>query len=145
MLQVWSSTATDIFYVLPTDNPGNLSFPFQSCATLNQYLLDNNGTLPVVSNVEYHFLPGEHHVDSTLSIRKGSNISLIGTTIKDNLLPVVSVDIYKLYISMTCSFNVTITKLSFREYVDVTKGKRYEYGETKTKLGLFVFGCYIFL
>ena len=32
-----------------------------ACATLSQCLLDN-GTLPVVSNVEYHFLPGDHHV-----------------------------------------------------------------------------------
>ena len=50
-----------VFYVLP-DNSTNASCSLQPCATLSQYLLDNNGSLPVVSNVEYHFLPGEHHV-----------------------------------------------------------------------------------
>jgi len=43
------------FFVLPDDST-NVSCPSQPCATLSQYLLDNNGTLPVVSNVEYHFL-----------------------------------------------------------------------------------------
>ena len=52
--------ATEILYVLP-DNSTNVSCPSQHCATLSQYLLDS-GTLPVVSNVEYHFLLGEHRV-----------------------------------------------------------------------------------
>ena len=56
-----STVSHQIFYVLP-DNSTNASCLFQPCATLGQYLLDNNGTLPVVSNVEYLFLPGEHHV-----------------------------------------------------------------------------------
>ena len=55
------STATEVFYVLP-DNSPNLSCPSHQCATFSQYFLDNNDTLPVVSNVEYHLLPGEHHI-----------------------------------------------------------------------------------
>ena len=51
------TAAQQVFYVSP-DNSTNTSCPFQPCATLSQYLLDNNGSLPVVSNVEYHFLPG---------------------------------------------------------------------------------------
>ena len=139
---IWSSTASDIFYVIP-DNPGSLSCPFQPCATLTQYSLDNNGTLPVVSNVQYRFLPGEHYVNFTLSVQRGSNISLIGTTTKDNLLPVVLVDIHKSYISVNHSINVTIAKLSFREYVgNVIKIVRHEHGDSETKFGLFVFDCY---
>ena len=47
-----ASTAVEqIYYVLP-DNSTNTSCMFQPCATLSQYLLDNNGSLPVVSNVE---------------------------------------------------------------------------------------------
>ena len=60
-IQIWISTATEILYVLPDNSANAVSCPSQPCATLSQYLLDN-GTLPVVSNVEYHFLPGEHHV-----------------------------------------------------------------------------------
>ena len=50
-----------MFYVIP-DDPTNISCPSQPymCATLSQYLLDNNGTLPVLSNAGYHFLLGEH-------------------------------------------------------------------------------------
>ena len=58
------STATKLFYVLP-DNSTTASCPSQPCATLSQYWLPN-GTLPVVSNVEYHFLPGEHHVPTSM-------------------------------------------------------------------------------
>ena len=64
--QVWISTATEVLYVLP-DNSTNVSCPSQPCATLSQYLLDN-GTLPVVSNVEYHFLPGEHHIPANMTL-----------------------------------------------------------------------------
>jgi len=58
---VWLATATKIFYVL-LDNSSHTSCPSQPCATLSEYLLDNNDTLPVESNVEYHFLPGEQHL-----------------------------------------------------------------------------------
>ena len=55
-----------VLHVLPDNSSTNASCPSQQpCATLSQYLLDN-GTLPVVSNVEYHFLPGEHHVPANM-------------------------------------------------------------------------------
>ena len=59
-----TSAANEIFYVLPDNSTNAVSCPSQPCATLSQYMLDN-GTLPVVSNVEYQFLPGEHHVPAT--------------------------------------------------------------------------------
>ena len=72
------ATATTIFYVLPDDSTTD-SCPSQLCATLSQYLLDNNGTLPVVSNVEYHFLPGEYHQDNIL-IQYANNFTITGAT-----------------------------------------------------------------
>jgi len=57
----WLATATQVFYISP-NSTANISCPSQPCATLSQYILDNNGTLPVVSNVKYYFLPGEHHL-----------------------------------------------------------------------------------
>ena len=59
--QIWISTATKILYILPDNSTDAVSCPSQPCATLSQYFLDN-GTLPVVSNVEYYFLPGEHYM-----------------------------------------------------------------------------------
>ena len=50
------TSASDVLYILP-DYPPNTSCPSQPCATLSQYFLDYNGTLPVVSNVEYRLLP----------------------------------------------------------------------------------------
>ena len=68
--QMWmisKCTTTDVLYVLP-DNSTNVSCPSQPCATLSQYLLDN-GTLPIMSNVEYHFLSGEHHVSAYMTLQ----------------------------------------------------------------------------
>ena len=72
------STATELLHVLPDNSTNAVSCPSQPCATLSQYLLDN-GTLPVVSNVEYHFLPGEHHVPANMILQDLHNFSIIGT------------------------------------------------------------------
>ena len=78
-IHICLATATLIFYVQP-DNSTNVSCPSQPCATLGQYLLDNNGTLPVVSNVEYHFLPGEHQVPSDVVLQYLTNVTIAGAT-----------------------------------------------------------------
>ena len=76
IIHIWLTIATQIFYVLP-DNPINVSCSSQPCATLSQYLLDNNGTLPVVSNVEYHFLPGEHQIPTGAKLNLLYNFTLM--------------------------------------------------------------------
>jgi len=83
-VEICISTATKVLYVLP-DNSTNISCPSQPCATLSQYLLDN-GTLPVVSNVEYHFLPGEHHVPANMVLQNLHNFSIVGTVSKSSVL-----------------------------------------------------------
>ena len=65
IVEINISTATKILYVLPDNSTNAAGCPSQPCATLRQYLLDD-GTLPVVSNVEYHFLPGKHHVPANI-------------------------------------------------------------------------------
>ena len=80
-IQICISTATGILYVLPDNSTDAVSCPSQPCATLSQYLLDN-GTLPVVSNVEYHFLPGEHHVPANMILESLHNLSIIGIVSK---------------------------------------------------------------
>ena len=78
LVEICISTATEILYVLPDNSTDSVSCPSQPCATLSQYLLDN-GTLPVVSNVEYHFLPGEHHVPANMILQDLHNFSIVGT------------------------------------------------------------------
>ena len=50
------------------DNSANANCSPQPCATLSQHILDN-GTLPDVTNVEYHFLPGEHQVPANIVLK----------------------------------------------------------------------------
>ena len=87
--------------------------PSQPCATLSQYLLDN-GTLPVVSNVEYHFLPGEHHVPANIVLQNLYNFSIIGTVNKSSS-PVVLVGCSHSYvINIIDSHFVNIYNVVFR-------------------------------
>ena len=92
-------TAIKVFYVLP-DNSTNVSCPSLLCATLNQYFL-GNGTLPVLSNVEYHFLPGKHYVPDNFILRSLFNFSLVGIVSKPSSLPVLvdcfHSDVLKIY------------------------------------------------
>ena len=112
-VQVWITTATKILYVSP-DNSTNVNCPSQPCATLSQYLLDN-GTLPVVSNVEYHFLPGEHHVPANMILQNLYNFSIIGT-VNNSSSPVVLVGCSQSYvINITESFNITVENVTLKQ------------------------------
>ena len=102
-------TATEILYVLP-DNVSDVNCPSQPCATLGQYLLDN-GSLPVLSDVEYHFLPGEHHVVNSINIHDALNLSLIGF----GLLPAKLICRPQSHVSMVFSYNATIRNLVFNQ------------------------------
>ena len=123
-IQMCTSMATKILYVM-TDNSTNISCSFQPCATLSEYLLDN-GTLPVVSNVQYYFLPGEHHVPTNMLLQDLCNFSIIGT-VKESPPPVVLVGCLQSYvISVTNSYNVTIANVMFRQ-CDQTHLNKYKY------------------
>ena len=74
VIQLWISVATRKFFVLPD----NSTCTFQPCAIFSEYLLDN-GTLPFVSNVQYYFLPGEHHIPANILLQGLQNFSIIGT------------------------------------------------------------------
>ena len=104
-------TATKILYVLP-DNVSDVNCPSQPCATLGQYLLDNNGSLPVLSDVEYHFLPGEHYLTNIINVEKAFNFSLNGIGLSPASLVCWS-QVY--YVSVVYSYNVTIRNLVFNQ------------------------------
>ena len=110
------SLADEILYVLPDNSTNAVSCPSQPCATLSQYVLDN-GTLPVVSNVEYHFLPGEHHVPANMTLQNLHNFSIIGTVSKPSPLAVlVLADCSQLYIiNIIDSYNVTLANVMLKQ------------------------------
>ena len=108
--QILISTAAEILYVLPDNLTNTVSCPSQPCATLSQYVQDN-GTLPVESNVEYHFLPGEHHVPANLVLQNLYNFSIIGKT-KSSVVLVGCSRSYVIYIIY--SHFVTISNVEFK-------------------------------
>ena len=125
-------TATKILYVLP-DNVSDVNCPSQPCATLGQYLLDN-GSLPVLSDVEYYFLPGEHHITYDLEISYASNILLTGVSLS-------SVELVcqpQSYLVVLQSYNATIRNLVFNQ----CDGDLLYYFGMDTIAGLILYECF---
>ena len=135
MMLFATAMTTTIFYVLPDDST-TVSCPSQPCATLSQYLLDNNGTLPVVSNVEYHFLPGEYHQDNIL-IQYANNFTLIGATKNGSLLAVWVGSCYHLFylLEIKHSYNVNIVNMVFKR-CEVSNYATYLYFSCCTSSGI---------
>ena len=108
-----STTTHQVFYVSP-DNSTNAiaSCTVQPCATLGQYLLDN-GSLPVVSNVEYHFLPGEHRVPTNMTLKNLHNFMIIGSQ-SFVLSSTVIIGDTQSYVKILDSINVTINNVAFK-------------------------------
>ena len=114
MLLLASAATQQVFYVSP-DNSTNNSCPFQPCATLSQYLLDNNGSLPVVSNVEYHFLPGEHHLPTNMTLQYLHNFTMTGILSYTVSAAVLFINL-KEHVKIYNSINVTISNVVFKAY-----------------------------
>ena len=106
------SKATKVFYVLPDDS-FNASCSSQPCHTLDKYLLINNGTLPTKTNVEYRFLPGEHHVPVNMVLTNLNNFSIIGD-VSEPLSQALLVGCDHFYVlKITASYNVSIRNIRF--------------------------------
>ena len=110
-VEIYISAATEILYVIPENTTNAACCPSQPCATLSHLLV--NSTLPVMSNVEYHFLPGEHHVPANMILQGLHNFSIIG--IFHNSSPVVLVGCLQWYvINILDSHFVTIKNVVFK-------------------------------
>ena len=107
------TATTQIFYVIPDGNSTNKSCPSYPCATLRQYLMDN-GTMAVISNVEYRFLQGQYYITSNMKMWGLSNFSFIGIT-DNHLSPVEFICWPSFYIGIFYSHNVTITNVVFNQ------------------------------
>ena len=85
------------------------------CYTLNQYWSDNSA-LPVVSNVEYQFLPGEHNVPTNMMLQNLQNFSIIGIVNETSLLPaLIGCSQSSYIINITDSHSVTIANVMFKQ------------------------------
>ena len=137
-VEICISTATEIFYVLP-DNFTTVSCPSQPCATLSQYWL-HNGTLPVVSNVKYQFLPGEHYVPANMVLQNLYNFTIMGA-VSNLSSPVVLVcsHVQSYVIDIKNSHFVTIENVWFKHY-----GTLFNKKMTYTNLQMYCcFSCRI--
>ena len=94
-------TALETFYVLPDDATNITCSPQNNCGTLSQYLLDNN-TLAAVDNVEYHFLPGEYYIYTSIEMRDVSNVSITGSS---HLTPAKFVCLSQAFVAILYSYS----------------------------------------
>ena len=107
-VQIQKFRATKVYYILP-DSSTNGNCSSQSCATLSQY----NGKLPDVTNVEYHFLPGEHQVPANMVLTNLQNFSIIGD-VSNSISPAVLVGCDHSYVlKINTSNNVSIRNIRF--------------------------------
>ena len=130
------SLLTDVLVILP-DNPVNTSCPSQPCATLSQYLLDNNGTLPVLSNVEYHLLPGEHHVPLYHGFFSLYNFTFVGITGQYSP-PVVLISCLKSFLKIFDSQYVIIRNIIFKPCQTIQSYQQHN----GVKTNLFLDTCF---
>ena len=118
-------STTNILYVM-SDNSIDTNCSFHPCATLSQYLSDN-GTLPVVVNVEYHFLPGEHQVPDNIVLNDLHNFSIIGVVNKSSS-SVVFIGCFHSYIfKILASRNVVIRNVMFKRCYSNIPQLQYPY------------------
>ena len=138
LLTSWINVAilTDVLFILP-DNPSNTSCPFHPCATLSQYLLDYNGTLPVVSNVEYKLLPGEHYVPLNMKLHGLYNFTFIGITEKSSTFVVV-INCLGSFLEIIDSEYLIIRNVVFRQCKTAPSNEQYHGIETN----LFIGSCW---
>ena len=106
------SAANKILYVLP-NNSTNTSCAYQPCTTLGRYLSED-GTLPDVANVEYHFLPGEHQIPANMVLKNLHNFSIIGIVGRSSLQVVLVGCVHSHVLKISASHYVNIRNVSFK-------------------------------
>ena len=140
IIAVWSAwinlsiLADDILCILP-DYPSNVSCPCQPCATLSQYLAAYNGTLPVVSNVKYNLIPGEHLVPSNMKLHDLHNFTFIGLA-DTHTLPVELISCSGSYLEITESEHLIIRNIVFRQCKASPRDQQYSGFEANLVLHL---------
>ena len=108
VVEVQKFRATKVYCIIP-DNSINGSCSSESYITLSKY----SDRLPVVTNVEYRFLPGEHQIPANLTLRNLVNFSIIGD-VSDSSSPAVLIGCDHSYVlKISESQNVSIRNMRF--------------------------------
>ena len=110
--QCRETPANKILYVLP-DSLTNTTCTYQPCTTLSKYVSDD-GSLPDVANVEYHFLPGEHQVPANLILKNLYKFSIIGIVCKGSLQAVLVGCFHSQVLKIYTSHYVNIRNMTFK-------------------------------
>ena len=138
-------TATQMFYVLPV-NTNYTNCPSQPCATLSHYL-KNKTVLSSISDVEFHFLPGEHHVTSSLKMQNVANFSLVGLSM-NNSMSVVIICKSQSFVAFLYSSNITVSNIMFSQCDGNIKHLlfkniwQFDQHDQDIIVSLFLFECY---
>ena len=147
MFLTWTSscTATRLFYVLPA-NDTHTNCPSQPCVTLSSYL-EEKSILSSTSDVEFHFLPGEHHVTSNMEMWNVSNFSIIGVGINTSKSAVIICKLQS-FVAFLHSHNITVSNIIFNQCDGNIKRIllkdiwQFDQHEQDTIVSLLLFECY---
>ena len=140
-----TTTIASYFYVLPV-NTNQTNCPSQPCATLSHYL-KNKTVLSSISDVEFHFLPGEHHVTSNMEMWHVANFSLVGLSV-NNSISVVIICKSQSFVAFLYSYNITVSNIIFSQcdgnikYLLFKNIWQYDQHEPDIIVSLFLFECY---
>ena len=144
---VSTCTATKFFYVLPA-NDTHTSCPSQPCVTLGDYLKNKGVTSSISeSDVEFRFLPGEHHVTSNMKMWNVSNVSLVGLKV-DNLMSVVLICKSQSFVAFLHSYNITVSNIIFNQcdgnikHILFKEIWQFDQHKQDIIVSLFLFECY---
>ena len=107
-VQILVCSGIKIYYIVP-NGTNTTNCPFQPCATLDYYLL-NNGSFSTVSDVQFHILVGEHILTSSLIITEVCNFTMLGITDSNSQKVIVKLDL-ETSIIICNSNNVTFSNL----------------------------------
>ena len=108
VVEIQKFRATKVYCIIP-DNSINGSCSSESYITLSKY----SDRLPVVTNVEYRFLPGEHQIPANMTLTNLTNFSIIGD-VSDSSSPAMLIGCDHSYVlKISESQNVSIRNIRF--------------------------------
>ena len=118
------------------------SCPSKPCAALSHYL-QNKTALSSISDVEFRFLPGEHHVTFNMEMWHVANFSLIGFSVNKSM-SVVIICKSQSFVAFLYSYNISVSNIIFRQYDGNIKDLSFKdiWLYDQHEVSLFLFECY---
>ena len=107
--KVYTSTSTELFYVLP-DDATNASCPSHPCVTLSQYLWNISG----MANISLLFLSGNHSLTSTITMQQVYNVTMIGVSYNNSAPAIIICNSAESVVVFINASNIKIANLVFK-------------------------------